>query len=894
MDELQDAIEDAQYVNAIACVEDGPKPMLPWQFPTNQDELTDWKREKNMELFKMISEGGRTRRRSSYSRLNLDKHASRRKSASAADISSAEKQEAGAGACAGAATPAAKDAPPADVAANGPEATSGDATAQDGGLKSASSVLQQGSPTENRIMLKAQPLDSYEYICSQPLGFFFFAQYVKDVRKDYLRMNFVEEAILYRRVRGSHHREHRAREVALTYLVDKKFLMSKEQRTNGVMGQSRTRVDSGISVESDGKGGTRVDPKTTQQVANHAPEQSKKGKRDKQSPRTKPRFKEFVSHQSDDISMLNMDKELVIQEPPEDMKESLLPRKKDICELDLARVEELALTKLGLNAEQLETLLDENLDLENGFRNGSLIQIKLDGPALQKALTRCGIPLTESRSESATKSSDVSSTCSNEEDAGECDDSATTDRSTPLTTTPSADSEAKSADAKSDPVAVTSVEPKQVNPGKKEDLEGLRVTGDKDVFDELELIVMEGLQRQYWTDFMESTEYKRLLNYWWYRDRPLVEDDFFLMRVLGRGGFGLVHACKKGTSGKLFAMKVMNKKRIKIKKSEQLTLNERTALAAVDSPFVVRLSYSFQSKDDIFLVLDLMTGGDLGFHLHQKGRFCKAECLYFSARIMLGLQAIHDRKFVYRDLKPENVLVADDGRVKLSDLGLATKIVPTLHGAAGTRGYWAPEMLRRDHRGRRKAYGHTVDWFSFGCCLYEFISGFNPFRSQDALRFGMKEGMESKEKALDYATLKMEPKFDPARFDHDAADLCVQLLQKSERRRMGSKGCQEIMQHPYYRDMNWEKVISDKMKPPYIPPKDVNAASQSEIGTFAEDRTFHETQLEAKDEELYKRWDWTNPVAFDGEVIEFLIHERRTGKPLLPADPMTPCCCNVL
>lgn len=181
-----------------------------------------------------------------------------------------------------------------------------------------------------------------------------------------------------------------------------------------------------------------------------------------------------------------------------------------------------------------------------------------------------------------------------------------------------------------------------------------------------------------------------------------------------------------------------------MKKSEQLALNERQSLAAVESPFVVNLKYSFHSKEDIFLILDLMTGGDLGYHLHQKGRFPKKECQYYAARIMLGLQALHDKGYVYRDLKPENCLLADDGRVKITDLGLATQITPTLHGAAGTRGYWAPEMLRRDKKGKRTPYGHMVDWFSFGCCLAEFISGQNPFRSETALKFGLDKGKQTK------------------------------------------------------------------------------------------------------------------------------------------------------
>ena len=331
-------------------------------------------------------------------------------------------------------------------------------------------------------------------------------------------------------------------------------------------------------------------------------------------------------------------------------------------------------------------------------------------------------------------------------------------------------------------------------------------------------------------------------------------------------------------------MKVMNKKRIKLNKAEQLTLNEQKCLAEVSSPFVVNLKYSFQSPTDVFLILDLMTGGDLGYHLSQKGCFPRKECLYYGARIMLGLQALHDKGYVYRDLKPENCLLGEDGRVKLTDLGLATKVTPTLHGAAGTRGYWAPEMLRRDSKGKRRAYGNTVDWFSFGCCLAEFISGTNPFRSEEALKFGMdKAGKRakvgpaprrlfccsssrilthiytqgnkvSKEKAIDCATLEMQPEFDSKFFNEDAADMCRRLLDKNEHTRLGVNGCNEIMSHPWFRDANWEEIIADRKRPPFVPPKDVNAASQSDIGTFAEDKTFQDTVLTEKDQAVYAKW----------------------------------------
>ena len=388
-------------------------------------------------------------------------------------------------------------------------------------------------------------------------------------------------------------------------------------------------------------------------------------------------------------------------------------------------------------------------------------------------------------------------------------------------------------------------------------------------------------------------------------------------------------------------MKIMNKKRIKIKRSEQLAINEQACLADVRSPFIAELAYSFHSKEDVFLILELMTGGDLSFHLCQKGLFSKMECLYYGARIMLGLQALHDKGYVYRDLKPENCLLGEDGRVRLTDLGLAVKVTSKLHGAAGTRGYWAPEMLRRDKNGKRMTYNHMVDWFSFGCLLAEFISGTNPFRSEKALNFGLAKAKEQlqtenssmsvkeekkkekddrkrskvccdlyfslpidatfltashilQEKAIDCATLEMHPEFDSEFFSEEAADICRLLIDKDPTTRLGSKGCKEIMSHPYFGEVNWEEIISDRKRPPFIPPRDVNAASQSEIGSFPEDKQFHNTVLDEKDEAIYKDWDFTNSKAYAAEVIEFLIYERETGKPLLPMEVNTSCCCTII
>jgi len=139
----------------------------------------------------------------------------------------------------------------------------------------------------------------------------------------------------------------------------------------------------------------------------------------------------------------------------------------------------------------------------------------------------------------------------------------------------------------------------------------------------------------------------------------------------------------------------------------------------------------------------------------------------------------------------------------------------------------------------------------------------------------------------------MNPVFDGEIFDENAADICRRLLDKDDVTRLGINGCKEIMSHPYFGDLNWDDVISDRMRPPFIPRIDINAASQSEIGTFAEDKAFHETVLTETDEAVYNNWNYTNHKAFAEEVIEFLIYERTTGKPLLPVPQQSTCCCTI-
>lgn len=285
------------------------------------------------------------------------------------------------------------------------------------------------------------------------------------------------------------------------------------------------------------------------------------------------------------------------------------------------------------------------------------------------------------------------------------------------------------------------------------------------IFDEIEACVLCSLEQMHLKDFRASVFHRRLVSFLCLQTRRISEDDFTVLRILGRGGFGMVNGCIKRTSASLYAMKVMNKKMIKKKHAEKLCVAERKILAMISSPFVVCLKYAFQTPEELFLVLDLKTGGDLSFHLNRS-RFTEPQVRFWAAQILLGLHHLHEKNVVYRDLKPENILLDEKGNCSISDLGLAVEITPTLSGRCGTRGYWAPEMLLRDENGQRMVYNHTVDWWSYGCLVYELLYGKCPFRTSKA-----KALHEDKQQAYDKATLELTPTYDPKYFSPEAADL---------------------------------------------------------------------------------------------------------------------------
>lgn len=143
------------------------------------------------------------------------------------------------------------------------------------------------------------------------------------------------------------------------------------------------------------------------------------------------------------------------------------------------------------------------------------------------------------------------------------------------------------------------------------------------------------------------------------------------LKVIGRGSFGKVYLVQKYDSGEYFAMKSLKKDVILKRKQKESTLAERNILEKITSPFIVKLHYAFQNDSRLYFVMDFLNGGEIFYHLRREQRFSEDRVRFYAAEILIALECLHNNGIIYRDLKPENVLLDSDGHIKLTDFGLS-------------------------------------------------------------------------------------------------------------------------------------------------------------------------------------------------------------------------------
>jgi serum/glucocorticoid-regulated kinase 2 len=191
-------------------------------------------------------------------------------------------------------------------------------------------------------------------------------------------------------------------------------------------------------------------------------------------------------------------------------------------------------------------------------------------------------------------------------------------------------------------------------------------------------------------------------------------DDFTLLKVLGKGSYAKVILVRKKTNDRLYAMKILKKKHIEKKKQEFHIQTERNVLVEMDHPFVIKLYYSFQTPEKLFFVLDFCPGGELFGLLSKKSRFSEEQAKFYAAQMVLAIEYLHSKDIIYRDLKPENVLLDAQGYIRLTDFGLSKMFMSSNDALSicGTPEYLAPEILFKE------GHGKPVDWWCLGSIIF--------------------------------------------------------------------------------------------------------------------------------------------------------------------------------
>ena len=272
---------------------------------------------------------------------------------------------------------------------------------------------------------------------------------------------------------------------------------------------------------------------------------------------------------------------------------------------------------------------------------------------------------------------------------------------------------------------------------------------------------------------------------------------FEILELLGEGSFGKVFKVRLKKTNEIFAMKVLNKSYLIKKKLLRYAITECNILKESNCPFILKLHYSFQTPDNLYMILDYCSLGDLSYQL-QISLLEEEEAKFYIAELILAIEYLHKHNIIYRDLKPENILISSDGHIKLADFGLAkenvTNDIPN-KTFCGSPQYLSPEMLSKE--GTTKA----SDIYGIGAILYESICGNPPFFTQDQnLMF-----QNICENKLEFQEF----------FSEEIKDLLKKMLDKDPKKRIGiNNDKSDLKNHEFFKDINWDDISMKKINPP--------------------------------------------------------------------------------
>lgn len=282
-------------------------------------------------------------------------------------------------------------------------------------------------------------------------------------------------------------------------------------------------------------------------------------------------------------------------------------------------------------------------------------------------------------------------------------------------------------------------------------------------------------------------------------DGPFTLDMFDMGVTLGTGSFGRVRFCTHKAKGSQWAIKALKKAVIIRMQQVEHMMNEKNILMSINHTFIVQLAGTFQDERFLYMILEYVIGGEFFTHLRRAQRFENHVCRFYAAHVALIFEYLHEKDIVYRDLKPENLLLDSAGFLKITDFGFAKIVVFKTYTLCGTPEYIAPEVLLN------KGHGKGVDWWTLGILIYEMLVGQPPFVDDDPLKV--------------YQQVLAGKLVFPRFVDRNARSLVKKVLTADLTKRYGclKGGAADIKYHKWFTGFEFDALLARTLLPPIVP-----------------------------------------------------------------------------
>ncbi|XP_055678994.1 serine/threonine-protein kinase 32A [Lutzomyia longipalpis] len=342
-------------------------------------------------------------------------------------------------------------------------------------------------------------------------------------------------------------------------------------------------------------------------------------------------------------------------------------------------------------------------------------------------------------------------------------------------------------------------------------------------------------------------------------DEDVNFDHFQILRAIGKGSFGKVCIVQKRDTGRLFAMKYVSRGACTGRGALGGVLKEVELLSTLEHPFLVNLWFSFQDEEDLFMVCDLLAGGDLRYHLQQQVDFSERSVALLVCELGSALDYLQSQRVLHRDIKPDNILLDEEGHAHITDFNIATRLLPDglACSMSGTKPYMAPEVFMCALE-EIAGYTYPVDWWSLGVVAFEMRAGSRPFV------------VHSNTPLDDVKNLLITPLQYPRYWSENFVDLINRLLEPDPGGRISS--LRELKRTQIFRHTDFEAIQQKKTIPPFKPPKDhLNCDPSLELEEMiVETKPLHKKKKRlAKQRSIQKENDVESTL-----IKEFIVYNR--------------------